>query len=227
MPSWSRLLLASAALAGASCEQVPPPPGELIGRFAFRADLVADEEDAGRCRFAGAPASLAFEAVLSFEPGETTADGNVPFYLQIEERLRNGELAGAAFSARSPSPTPTDPEPSVGRTLRACTCDLRFVEWIEGELIRAIPGSCAAAALVPADLCPGARGCTEPALGEDGGLDPAAVGGICGIVREVVTPSAAGLDPSAAGPCTCEVDGVAEPFEQPCTFTYRLEGRRG
>jgi hypothetical protein len=101
------------------------------------------------------------------------------------------------------------------------------VEWIEGELLRAIPQSCAAAALVPEDLCPDAPGCTQVATAPDGSLDPAAVGGICGLVREEVAPGAsAGLEPTAQSPCTCEVDGVAEPFTEPCTFTYRLEGRR-
>lgn len=200
------------------CDDVPPPPGEVIGTFAFAADRGAG---AG-CDLPGSPTVLRFDAVLSYEP-TPRGDGSRPFWIQILGRPGEpleGRLDGTRFVVRSP------PDPDrVTRRLNACRldedgdgapdrtrCALGFAEFIAGDLLKRIP----------------ANGCTAAGLADCGATcrlpdtNPETIqttGGVCGDVTEDVVP-----EPSE-DPCLCTgAEGTVAPAT-PCTLVYTLVGR--
>lgn len=224
------LALAPVALLSlAGCDEAPPPPGEVIGTFAFTPDVPATAAGEGRCDLPGSPTSLRFDAVLSYEPS-AGEDGSRRFWIQILGRPGDpleGRLVGTRFVVRSP------PEPDrVPRSLAACRldddgdgvpdrtrCTLQFAEYIAGDLLARIPpGNCTAEALAACETCAREGTCASCALD---GLpeDFDNVGGVCSEVTEDVVPAPA----DEACLCTGAL-GTVSPAS-PCTIVYRLVGR--
>lgn len=213
-------LALAATLALAGCDDVPPPPGEELGTFAFEAVLEAAGDDDGRCDLSESPETLRFDAVLSYEP-VPLSDGTLRLWIQILGQPgtpREGRLSGTQFVVRSPA----DPG-RVPRSLDTCRfdengdgapdrtrCTLLFAEFIGGELL----------SRVPADGCADLANCTDcrfDSLEEGQPLPP--VGGVCGDVTEDVVP-----EPTEQA-CYCtRADGTVE-AASPCTLVYRLVGR--
>lgn len=199
------ILFVAAALLS-SCDTTEPPPGELIGGFNFVATLGSPEGGEDRCRFEGAPAQITFEGVLSFDP----SDGKL--WITTGNVRREGEISEAHFQVRSPKDGP-----GITRRLRACSCNLRIVEWIEGDLLTA--RSCLPEGVPPVGTTP--QAC--PALLEDGGLDWSDCGCVRGELREELEfPAVA--EASAGEGCICEIDGVEGPAPERCSYVYSLEG---
>jgi hypothetical protein len=216
-------LALAAALALAGCDDVAPPPGEVIGTFQFAAVIEGGDAE-GRCAFPESPEQLGFDAVLSYEPAPLE-DGSRRFWIQIlgaAGEPRAGRLTGTRFTTRSP------PEPDrVPRSLETCRhdddgdglpdrtrCTLGFAEYIEGDLLAQVPArGCTAEAL---EACGAA--CRLPAFDPAAGEDLPPVGGVCGEVTEDVSPE------PAESPCLC-TGGAGEPAPAaPCTIVYRLQG---
>jgi hypothetical protein len=214
-------LALAAALGLIGCDDVAPPPGEVIGTFQFVA-VIENDGGEGRCVLPESPGQLGFDAVLSYEP-EPQGDGSRRFWIQIlgaTGEPRAGRLDGTRFTTRSP------PEPDrVPRSLETCRhdddgdgqpdrtrCTLGFAEYIEGDLLAQVPaGGCTAEALEACgDTCRLPEG--EPGSGE---LPP--VGGVCGNLTEDVVPE------PAESPCLCTGAGEPSPAV-PCTIVYRLQG---
>jgi hypothetical protein len=219
MPRFLALFLAAAALALGGCDDVKPPPGEVIGTFSFTATLDTTTRD-GRCNFSRTPTSMRFDAVLSYEP-TPLEDGSRTLWVQIlgsSAAPREGRLTGTRFIVRSP----VDPD-RVPRTLDACRldengdavpdqtrCTLQFAEFIGGDLFAELPGGdapCSAEALAA---------CTTCALGTKGVEE---TGGICGDVTEDVVPE------TATDACLCTDDAGTVAGAAACSIVYRLEGR--
>lgn len=185
-----------------ACDATDPPPGEVIGGFRFVATMETEEDD-GRCRFSGAPTELAFEGVLSYERDTGR------LWLTTGEASREGRLEGSTFRTRTPAEGP-----GVSRRLSSCTCQMRMVEEIAGELLAAkdcgeTPDGKPAAPVAPERTCP------ELVDGEESWRN-------CGCVRGSIRE---GVEfPDAAATCTCDVAGQQQAAPARCTFDYRLEG---
>lgn len=195
----SRILsiLALALLVG--CGESDPPPGELIGGFRFVGTLDPTPED-GRCSFPGAPADLSFEGVLSYEKGSGK------LWLTTGETRREGRLAGATFSTRAPAEGP-----GVARRLGSCSCQMRMVEAIMGEVLSVKDCQASIAPTAMPDR-------TCPELLPDGTESWANCGCVTGTIREEIE------FPAGGGACTCAVGGVQQPAPERCEFIYHLEG---
>ncbi len=195
-----------------ACGTQDAPPGDAIGTFAFVASLdeggaiLDPPESTPRCRFEGAPDRIEFDGSLSHDPEGDAA------WLLIDGTLREGTLEGATFDLS----LPREPDGSirgVPRRLPACTCDLLFVEKIDGALVESSTEGCRPPQ-EPVEVGPA----TCPRLGEDGELAWDSCGGICGTLREEVRFEASG--------CFCEVDGVQEQVAGVCQFVWALQGTR-
>lgn len=185
-----------------ACGSDVPPPGELIGTFAFEATLDRGGDET-LCRYDGLPEKLSFDGVLSWDR-ETSE-----LWLQIDGVVREGHIDGAAFAAILPDPEGEGPR-QVPRKLRGCTCDMTMAERISGRVVRDPAIDCASIALDPIDtVC--------PRLDEQGEIDWASCGGVCGTLEETVT---------AHLPCTCTVDDAEVSASQTCLIRYRLEAER-
>lgn len=183
-----------------ACDATEPPPGEVIGGFRFVATMETDEGD-GRCRFAGAPAELAFEGVLSYERDTGK------LWLTTGEASREGRLEGSTFRTRTPAEGP-----GVSRRLSSCSCQMRMVEEIAGELLAAKdcgegPGGTPVA---PERTCP------ELVDGKESWRN-------CGCVRGSIREGVEFPDAGAAS-CRCDVAGQQQAAPERCVFEYRLEG---
>ncbi len=225
-----RPLAILAALALAACDEVTPPPGELIGTFQFVAALAeSDDLEAGgdRCELPESPPAMRFDAVLSYEP-TPLPDGSRRVWVQVVGQPgapREGRLEGTRFVVRAPP----DPE-RVPRSLETCRydddgdglpdrtrCTLGFAEFLEGDLLAQVPPGCSEG---DRSSC-----CTEQALADCGGAcllpDPtnlSGVGGVCGTVVEDVAPE------PAEDTCLCTGSGGSIGPARPCTIVYRLAG---
>jgi len=198
-----RLLAPSLVLALLfACQADDPPPGEVIGGYRFVATLESSNDD-GRCRFSGAPGQLSFEGVLSYERDSGK------LWLTTSESSREGRLEGATFRTRTPAEGP-----GVSRRLTTCSCQMRMVEEIAGELLAAKDcGDTASVAPVgPEQACP------ELVDGEESWRN-------CGCVRGTIVEGVEFPDATtAAAACTCDEAGQPQPAPASCQMVYRLEG---
>lgn len=195
-----------------ACGSSEPPPGELIGTFAFRATLEPQSERS--CPYPESPERLDFEGILSWDPGTGAV------WLSIGNRAREGLLDGNRFEAALPAD-------SVPRKLRSCGCEMTFRERFQGMLVTDPALSCLDASApvlaVPVEaleISPEDNGIerfTCPGTTEDGAVDWGGCGGLCGTMIEAV---------AAPSGCVCELPGgpIAAPAQ--CEIRYKLRATR-
>lgn len=196
------------ALVLLACSSEDPPPGEVVGTFAFVATL--DESGAPadglpNCTFAGAPIRIQFDGTLSHDRATGAA------WLQIDGTLREGTLEEEAFALHLPR-EPDGSIRAIPRTLDACDCELLFTEQYAGRLVKSTCLEPTAQTPLGPDTC--------PRIDEAGELSWDTCGALCGTLEERVRFE-------AGSACVCEVDGEQRPApESGCAFVYTLQGTR-
>lgn len=199
-----------------SCGSSEPPPGDLIGTFAFRATLEPPAEQG--CPWPDSPERLDFEGIVSWEPAAETV------WLTIGGVTREGRLEGDRFEAVLPGEEAGGR--AVPRKLRSCDCEMEFLERFDLRLVDDPLFSCLDQT-VPITSIQGLSIESEPEgpfdrsrcprTLDDGTIDWGGCGGLCGnMVESVKSPPG----------CMCTVEGVPGAAPSLCEIRYKLRATR-